>query len=139
MSAIRLSERKTKSWYRVYFLSASGEIRNVDEFEADTDEAAVTFADQIHDAVSDIYAGYEVWHLSRRVVYRPSREHPRPALCRLQITDQMQASLLRREEILHASETAFARSQKLLEKMHDLRAIVKPRRQTPHRDEERSA
>ena len=105
------------AWYRVYFLSRAGDIRNVDEFEADNDESSVTFADQIHDAVSDIYAGYEVWQLSRQVVRRIGREAPAPALCRLRITEAMQASLLRREEILHNSETAFSRSRLLLEKM----------------------
>ena len=115
------------AWYRVYFLSRSGDIRNVDEFEADTDTLAVTFADQIHDAVSDIYEGYEVWHLSHCVTRRSSREQPRPALCHAQITERIQASLLRREEILHSSETAFSRSRLLLEKMRDLREIVKTR------------
>jgi hypothetical protein len=115
------------AWYRVYFLARTGDIRNVDEFEADTDPLAVTFADQIHDAVSDIYEGYEVWHLSRCVARRRNRETPRPALCQAQITERIQASLLRREEILHNSETAFSRSRLLLEKMRDLREIVKTR------------
>jgi hypothetical protein len=131
--------RKNKSWYRVYFLSRSGEIRNVDEFEADADEVAVTIADQIHDAVSDLYAGYEVWQLSRCIARRGSREKPQPALCHAEMNDRMQASLLRREEILHSSGTAFARSQKLLEKMRDLRAVVKPRRHDVRRREEHSA
>jgi len=116
------------AWYRIYFLSRSGDIRNVDEFEADSDPIAVTFADQIHEAVSDIYEGYEVWQLSRCVARRSSRERPRPALCTAQLTDRIQASLLRREEVLHASETAFSRSRLLLEKMRDLREIVKTRR-----------
>jgi len=122
------------AWYRVYFLSRSGDIRNVDEFEADSDPVAVTFADQIHEAVSDIYEGYEVWQLSRCVARRSSREKPRPALCHAQITDRIQASLLRREEVLHASETAFSRSRLLLEKMRDLREIVKTRRHNNHRN-----
>lgn len=115
------------AWYRVYFLSRTGDIRNVDEFEAETDPVAVTFADQLHEAVSDIYQGYEVWHLSRCLARRSGREKPRPALCHAQITERMQASLLRREEILHNSETAFSRSRLLLEKMRDLRDIVKTR------------
>lgn len=116
------------SWYRVYFLSRSGDIRNVDEFEADGDDVAVTFADQLHEAVSDLYAGYEVWHLSRRVAYRPNREKPRPMLAYARVTDRMQASLLHREEILHKSETAFSQSRLLLEKMRDLREVVSTRR-----------
>jgi hypothetical protein len=126
------------AWYRVYFLSRTGDIRNVDEFEADTDANAVTFADQIHEAVSDIYEGYEVWHLSRCVARRPNREKPRPALCQAQITERFQASLLRREEILHSSETAFSRSRLLLEKMRGLRETVKTR-QYSHRDDSRRA
>jgi len=120
------------AWYRVYFLSRTGDIRNVDEFEADTDTGAVTFADQIHEAVSDIYEGYEVWHLSRCVARRASREKPRPALCQAQITERFQALLLRREEMLHNSETAFARSRLLLEKMRDLREVVKTRQHAHH-------
>lgn len=116
------------AWYRVYYLSRSGDIRNVDEFDAETDAVAVTFADQIHDAVSDVYEGYEVWHLSRCIARRPSRERPRPALCHAQITDRIQASLLRREEVLHASGTAFSRSRLLLERMRDLREVVQTRR-----------
>lgn len=121
------------AWYRVYFLSRSGDIRNVDEFDAETDAIAVTFADQIHDAVSDIYEGYEVWLLSRCIARRANREKPRPALCHAQITDRIQASLLRREEVLHASETAFSRSRLLLERMRDLRETVKTR-QYAHRN-----
>jgi hypothetical protein len=117
------------AWYRVYFLAGAGDIRNVDEFEADTDESAVTFADHIHEAVSDIYEGYEVWHLSRCVARRGSRDIPPPYLCRALITEQMQASLLRREEILQNSETAFARSRMLLERTRTLRATVKGRQQ----------
>src|SRR6185437_15875287 len=112
-------------WYRVYFLSRTGDIRNVDEFEAEADALAVTFADQIHEAVSDIYEGYEVWHLSRRVARRATRDKPRPGLCTAQITERFQASLLKREEVLHNSETAFSRSRLLLEKMRDLREVVK--------------
>ena len=113
------------AWYRVYFLARSGEIRNVDEFESDCDENAVTFADQIHEALSDLYEGYEVWHLSRCVARRASRERPRPPLCRATITERMQASLLRREEVLQNSETAFSRSRLLLERTRDLRDTVK--------------
>ena len=121
------------SWYRIYFLSSSGDIRNVDEFDADTDESAVTFADQIHEAVCDLYEGYEVWHLSRRVVRRTTREAERPLLCRTILTDRMQASLLRREEILQNSETAFSRSRMLLERTRELRDIVKARKSDHNR------
>jgi hypothetical protein len=40
----------------------------------------------------------------------------------------MQASLLRREEILQNSETAFSRSRMLLERTRELRDVVKGRK-----------
>lgn len=126
------------AWYRIYFLSRTGDIRNVDEFEAETDPIAVTFADQLHEAVSDIYEGYEVWQLSRCLARRPNRETSRPALCHAEITERMQAALLRREEILQASETAFSRSRVLLEKIHDLQGIVKTRRRGRRDDSQRA-
>jgi hypothetical protein len=109
------------AWYRMYFLAPSGEIRNVDEFEADGDESAVTFADNIHEAVSDLYVGYEVWSLSRRVAERRSRDNPRPSA---QVTRQMQALLLRRYEALQNSETAFSHSRQLLARTRELRNAV---------------
>jgi hypothetical protein len=112
------------AWYRMYFLALSGEIRNVDEFEADGDESAVTFADNIHEAVSDLYVGYEVWSLSRRVAERRSRDNPRPSLCQAQVTRQMQALLLRRYEALQNSETAFSHSRQLLARTRELRNAV---------------
>lgn len=113
------------AWYRTYFLASSGEIRNVDEFEADNDESAVTFADTIHEAVSDLYAGYQVWNHARHVAERRTRDNPRPALCKTPITRHMQAILLRRYEALQSSETAFARSRQLLERTRELRNVTR--------------
>jgi hypothetical protein len=108
----------------MYFLAFSGEIRNVDEFEADSDESAATFADNIHEAVSDLYVGYEVWNLSRRVAERRSRDNPRPSLCQARVTRQMQALLLRRYEVLQNSETAFSRSRQLPARTRELRNAI---------------
>jgi hypothetical protein len=113
-------------WYRLYFLSQQGDIRNVDEFSVKTDEHALVLADSLHDAVSDIYAGYELWHDSRRLFRCPNRESTRPFVPQQTITTEMQASLLKREQILHESASAFARSQKLLERIREVEAVVRP-------------
>jgi hypothetical protein len=54
-------------WYRVYFLSRNGDIRNVDEFVVRDDDTALALADGLHEAVSDLYTGYELWQDTRRI------------------------------------------------------------------------
>jgi hypothetical protein len=110
-------------WYRLYFLGRHDDIRNVDEFSADADEQALMLADRPHDAVSDLYQGYEFWQNSRRVYRYANSGSPRPFV-RHVITAQMQASLLRREEVLLTSASAFARSRRLPERMREVREIV---------------
>ena len=116
------------SWYRVYFLSAGGDIRNADDFDAPTDEVALTLADGIHEAVSDLYAGYEVWHESRLVFRCPNRAAPRHRIPHQIITRQIQCVLLRREISLQNSDTAFSRSHRLVERINELQEIVGPLR-----------
>jgi hypothetical protein len=56
------------AWYRLYFLSCDGDIRNVDEFVAQDDGLALALPDGLHEAVRDLYAGYELWQGSRRIL-----------------------------------------------------------------------
>jgi hypothetical protein len=112
------------AWYRLYFLGLTGDIRNADEFYTDNDDQALFIADGLNDAVSDLYAGWELWQDTRRVFRFASSAMPRPPLSQTAITLKMQADLLKREEILQASRTAFARSQRLLERMREVRQIV---------------
>lgn len=114
------------AWYRVYFLSRKGDIRNVDEFVARDDNSALTLADGIHEAVSDLYAGYELWQGSRRI-YRCSYPSARPFIPQQVITKRIQAETLRRLEILQSGETAFGRSRHLVERMKELQDVVGPR------------
>jgi hypothetical protein len=65
-------------WYRLYFLGQHGDIRNVDEFSAESDQTALILADGLHDAVRDIYAGYELWQNSRRVFRCANSGSPHP-------------------------------------------------------------
>src|SRR5690242_530191 len=112
------------AWYRLYFLGPRGDVRNVDEFYTDNEDIALIIADGLHDAVSDLYAGWELWHDTKRVFRCPDSEAPRPYVSQAAITMKMQGDLLRREEILQASGMAFARSQRLLERMREVRQIV---------------
>jgi len=114
------------AWYRLYFLSSRGDIRNVDEFDVASDNDALILADLLHDAVRDIYAGWELWEGSR-VLFRCPNEAARRPYVSKPITAQMQASVLRREEILLESQSAFARSRRLVERIRELRETVGPR------------
>jgi hypothetical protein len=116
--------KSNMSWYRVYFLASAGDIRNADEFDVVGDEVALMLADSIHDAVSDLYAGYEVWQDNRLVFRRPNPNSPRPCIPDPVITQRMQVELLRRAIILQKSDTAFARSCRLAERIHQLQGVV---------------
>lgn len=115
------------AWYRVYFLSRNGDIRNVDEFVAMDDDAALALADGLHEAVSDLYAGYELWRDSRCICHCA---HPaaRPFMPQQVITQRIQADILRRLEILQSSGTAFGRSRRLVERMKELEDVLGPSR-----------
>lgn len=111
-------------WYRVAFLDLKGEIRHSDEFFIQNDHIALIIADGLHDAVRDVYAGWELWQ-DRRCVFRYANGvAPRPPVSLANITIEIQANLLRREEVLQASRAACTRSRRLLERMNELRQIV---------------
>jgi len=114
-------------WYRVYFLSRNGDIRNVDEFVVTDDDTALALADRVHEAVSDLYAGYELWQDSRRI-YRCAHPASRPFLPQHIFTQGMQAELLRRLKILQSGGTAFGRSLRLAERLNELEDVLGPRR-----------
>jgi hypothetical protein len=111
-------------WYRVYFLGRSGDIRNVDEFDAPMDHIAITLADSIYDAVSDLYPGYVVWRDSQCLIHVRHRRDPRPFVSGQIITEWWQSKLLRRLRSLQKSETAFATSRRLVERINQLQDTV---------------
>jgi hypothetical protein len=116
-------------WYRVYFLGPAGDIRNVDEFIAAEDASALTLAEGIYEAVSDLYAGYEVWQDSRRIL-RCLDQEARPFMSEKVVSKQLQLQMLKRLEILQESPTAFARSRRLIERLSALRELVGQSRQS---------
>ena len=62
--------------YRLYFLDAGQHIAAREEFEADSDEAAIAIAHRRYDARSDFDSGFELWRGDRRLL--PDR-HEGPA------------------------------------------------------------
>lgn len=117
-------------WYRVYFLSRHGDIRNVDEFAADDDQSALTLADGMHEAVSDLYEGYEVWQDSR-CVRRCPHSQVRPFVAQHGNSERIKAEMLRRLNALQSSST-FARSSHLIERINELQETVGPPRKRRH-------
>lgn|SRR5579863_1755320 len=111
------------AWYQLYFLGKNGDVRNADEFESESDGNASLVADHLHEAVCDLYAGYELWQETRRVFRLTDGGNIRPHLDYERITARMQASIIRREELMQASETAFARSRRLLERLTELQDV----------------
>jgi hypothetical protein len=120
------------TWYRLYFLSCKGDIRNVDEFGSNDDASALTLADRIHEAVSDLYEGYEIWQDSK-CIRRCSHPAARPFIREHVITERIQAEILQRLKVLQASETAFSRSRHLVERINELVEVVGSPRQRKNR------
>jgi len=58
--------------YRLYFLNAGRHIAAREEFEADSDEAAIASARRRYNARSDFSSGFELWCGDRRLV--PNRD-----------------------------------------------------------------
>jgi hypothetical protein len=53
--------RSGMAGYRLYFLNKAQRIAAREEFEADSDESAITIARQRYNARSDFNSGFEVW------------------------------------------------------------------------------
>jgi len=49
------------SGYRLYFLSEAQRIAAREEFEADSDDSAITIAHQRYNARPDFNSGFELW------------------------------------------------------------------------------
>ena len=108
-------------WYRVYLYGVSGSFQGRDEFEAKDDREAMTIADLLYEACSDLCEGFEVWDGARRVDSSFSKL-PCPSVSVEQITFAMQTSLMRREEAMRNSQWAVARSERLIARMDRLLA-----------------
>ena len=61
------------AWYRYYLLGVGKNIVAREEFEADSDESAITIARQRYHDRSDFSSGFEVW-CGDRLVF-PEQDH----------------------------------------------------------------
>ena len=108
-------------WYRVYLYSASGSLQGRDEYEAEDDRAAMTVAEHLCDACSDVCQSFELWDGVRRVDSSFSRM-PHPSVTFEKVSVAAQHSVIRCAEALRDSEWAVARSKRLTERIERLSA-----------------
>ena len=100
------------SAYRLYLRTSQGIAGRLD-FEADDDWMALTIAEAICDACSDLCTEFEVWDGPRRV-------EPQEALTTA-MRAATEARTIETEEALLGSLWAVARSRRLLERYRALR------------------
>ena len=97
--------------YRMYFRIA-GQIHGRDDFEANSDVAAIRIARVLYEACSDVCESFELWQGTRRL-------RARQAHCwKANLADLIEAHqrvVIEREECISHSEWMIARSQRLIE------------------------
>ena len=108
-------------WYCLYLYSASGSMLGRNEFEEENDRWAMAVAEHLWDACSDVSDSFELWDGHRRVDSEFSRM-PCPSVSAEHVMMASQVSLLQREETLRQSFWALARSERLLQRIHELEA-----------------
>ena len=108
--------------YRVYFRDTTRIVGRHD-FTAHDDQAAVTMADVLCDACSDIADSFEVWSGDRCIVGRTSRSRRAADV----ILGRTQETIIECEEAIQRSEWIIARSKKLIERLGELRTSDPPR------------
>ena len=110
------------STYRVYFREST-RIVGRHYFIAGDDQAAVTIGDVLCDACSDRCDSFEVWNGDHRVVGITLRSS-RSADVTL---GRSQAVIVECEEAIQRSQWTIARSERLLERLDELRTSDPPR------------
>lgn len=108
-------------WYRVYLYSGSTVMQGRNEFQAEHDVAAMTVAEHLRDACSDLCDTFELWDGARRVDVSFSKL-PQPSVTVEQISFRTQTVLIQCEEAIRNSHWAVARSQRLIDRMTRLLA-----------------
>jgi hypothetical protein len=107
--------------YRVFFLDAGNAIQARDEFQVDTDAAAITIADWVFEACSEKYAGYELWCGTRRLMPLAQTDRGRRDFSRPEdISLSIQQIIADREHVLLDSAWSVSRSRKLIQAAKDL-------------------
>lgn len=104
-------------WYRVYLYGATGSFAGRHEFEAGDDLTAMTVAEHLCDACSDICETFQLWDGARSVDISFSKT-PHPAVPLEQISLRFQNSMIESEEAIRRSDWAIARSKRLVERIN---------------------
>lgn len=100
--------------YRVFFRNGSGgRIEGRDDFMAADDQEAMVLARLIFEACSDACSEFELWDGTRLVGGPQSRPSPLQ-LSTAAVNEEMQRSLIEREEAIQSSEWAIGKSRRLL-------------------------
>lgn len=98
--------------YQLYLLNEEARIRAAEAFSALSDREAAEIGGCVHEACSDVFAGFEVWRGPERIRAHKYVEAP----LRLQdVIETRQANILELEERLQRSFGCVARSKRLLE------------------------
>lgn len=111
--------------YRLFFLDEKGAIQARQEFVAEQDLAAITLSSLVWQACSDVYAGYELWCFSRRVVCALDGIGLIPPPLLEQTAREMQERILAMECELQRSRWRVAKSRRLAEATETIRGLLK--------------
>lgn len=111
--------------YRLFFLDQQGTIQARQEFAAEHDLAAITLSSLVWQACSDVYAGYELWSFSRRVVCALDGIGLIPPPLLEQAAREMQELILVMECELQRSRWRVAKSRRLAEAAEVLRGLLR--------------
>ncbi len=109
--------------YRLYFTDGRGSIQARDEFICADDPTALSIAEHLLDACSEVYTGFELWCGAHRVVpANGSARRNRPDAD--EIRRAVQEIVVDREHVLLDSGWAVAQSRKLLQARDELAGVL---------------
>jgi hypothetical protein len=106
--------------YRLHFLDQK-ELIAIQEFDADSDIAALAVAFAIHDASSDVHQHFELWRGTRALARSADRRGARRPRNLENITVKMHQRLLEVQKALLNGDGVFASSRRLMaatERLH---------------------
>jgi hypothetical protein len=97
------------STYRIFFRDGKNRICGREDFEADTEPAAIRIARDLADACSDVCCKYELWDGEKLI------SEPRQIEDVCQINERHQEIVIRTEELIRLSNWRVAESRRLIE------------------------
>lgn len=108
------AERRQKP-YRIYLLDASGVAEAAEFFYAHNDDEAIEVAASVHEAASDTFQDYELWHGDGRIASDHQRRDGRPKRGFEDAIQCHQDTIVDLEERLQEAFACVKRSRKLFE------------------------